>query len=153
MMNRVLARLFLLALVGILVFPALSDAQITRGAVSGTVRDASGPAIGHNVPPERIQRPSAWAAFGADDPQGADFRACREPHGGVDGLKERAVVDDAVRGRRQSDGVGAIDGECGRRGVTVSCGPVVSGRLGITFLPEGRPTSPHSASGAVGPAH
>ncbi|MBN2200556.1 L-fucose isomerase [bacterium] len=31
----------------------------------------------HNVPPDRIQRPSAWAAFGADDPQGADFRACR----------------------------------------------------------------------------
>ena len=45
MMNRVLARLFLLALVGILVFPALSDAQITRGAVSGTVRDASGAAV------------------------------------------------------------------------------------------------------------
>ena len=45
MMNRVLARLFLLALVGILVFPALSDAQITRGAVSGTVRDATGAAV------------------------------------------------------------------------------------------------------------
>ena len=41
-MNRVLARLFLLALVGILVFPALSDAQMTRGAISGTVRDATG---------------------------------------------------------------------------------------------------------------
>ena len=40
-MNRVLARLFLLALVGILVFPALSDAQITRGAVLGTVRDTT----------------------------------------------------------------------------------------------------------------
>ncbi len=45
MMNRVLARLFLLALVGILVFPALSDAQITRGAVLGTVRDATGAAV------------------------------------------------------------------------------------------------------------
>ena len=42
MMNRVLARLFLLALVGILVFPALCDAQMTRGAISGTVRDATG---------------------------------------------------------------------------------------------------------------
>jgi L-fucose/D-arabinose isomerase len=30
----------------------------------------------HNVPPERIQRPSAWDAFGADDSQGADYRAC-----------------------------------------------------------------------------
>jgi L-fucose isomerase len=30
----------------------------------------------HNVPEERIFRPSAWAAFGAMDPQGADFRAC-----------------------------------------------------------------------------
>jgi L-fucose isomerase len=30
----------------------------------------------HNVPQERIFRPSAWAAFGAMDPQGADFRAC-----------------------------------------------------------------------------
>ena len=30
----------------------------------------------HNVPEERILRPSAWAAFGAMDPQGADFRAC-----------------------------------------------------------------------------
>ena len=42
MMKRVLARLFLLALVGILIFPALSDAQMTRGAISGTVRDATG---------------------------------------------------------------------------------------------------------------
>ncbi|GAB4564005.1 MAG: L-fucose isomerase [Anaerolineae bacterium] len=30
----------------------------------------------HNVPEERIFRPSAWSAFGAMDPQGADFRAC-----------------------------------------------------------------------------
>jgi L-fucose isomerase len=30
----------------------------------------------HNVPVERIFRPSAWSAFGAQDPQGADFRAC-----------------------------------------------------------------------------
>jgi L-fucose isomerase len=30
----------------------------------------------HNVPEERIFRPSAWTAFGAMDPQGADFRAC-----------------------------------------------------------------------------
>jgi len=30
----------------------------------------------HNVPEERLFRPSAWSAFGAMDPQGADFRAC-----------------------------------------------------------------------------
>jgi L-fucose isomerase len=30
----------------------------------------------HNVPEERIFRPSAWTAFGAMDLQGADFRAC-----------------------------------------------------------------------------
>jgi L-fucose isomerase len=30
----------------------------------------------HNVSEERLFRPSAWSAFGAMDPQGADFRAC-----------------------------------------------------------------------------
>ena len=44
-MDRVLARLLVLALVGILAFPALSAAQITRGAVSGTVRDATGAVV------------------------------------------------------------------------------------------------------------
>jgi len=34
------------------------------------------PVCMHNVPEERIFRPSVWAAFGAMDPQGADFRAC-----------------------------------------------------------------------------
>jgi L-fucose isomerase len=34
------------------------------------------PVCMHNVAPERIFRPSAWSAFGAMDPQGADFRAC-----------------------------------------------------------------------------
>jgi L-fucose isomerase len=34
------------------------------------------PVFMHNVPEERIFRPSAWASFGAMDPQGADFRAC-----------------------------------------------------------------------------
>ena len=41
-MDRVLARLLALALVGIFAFPALSAAQITRGAISGTVRDGTG---------------------------------------------------------------------------------------------------------------
>ena len=30
----------------------------------------------HNVPEDRIFRPSAWSGFGTMDPQGADFRAC-----------------------------------------------------------------------------
>lgn len=34
------------------------------------------PVYMHNVPQERLFRPSAWTAFGAMDPQGADFRAC-----------------------------------------------------------------------------
>jgi len=44
-MDRVLARLLVLALVGVLAFPALSAAQITRGAISGTVRDATGAVV------------------------------------------------------------------------------------------------------------
>ena len=31
----------------------------------------------HNVPPERIFRPSAWNAFGTKDLEAADFRACK----------------------------------------------------------------------------
>jgi L-fucose isomerase len=34
------------------------------------------PVCMHNVAPERIFRPSVWSAFGALDPQGADYRAC-----------------------------------------------------------------------------
>ena len=34
------------------------------------------PVFMHNVPEERVFRPSAWASFGAQEPQGADFRAC-----------------------------------------------------------------------------
>lgn len=34
------------------------------------------PVTMHNVPEERIFRPSAWDAFGANDPVGADYRAC-----------------------------------------------------------------------------
>jgi L-fucose isomerase len=34
------------------------------------------PVYMHNVPEDRIFRPSAWTAFGADDLQGADQRAC-----------------------------------------------------------------------------
>ncbi len=34
------------------------------------------PVYMHNIPEEQIFRPSAWAAFGANEPMGADFRAC-----------------------------------------------------------------------------
>jgi len=34
------------------------------------------PVFMHNVPEEKIFRPSAWTSFGGMDPQGADFRAC-----------------------------------------------------------------------------
>lgn len=34
------------------------------------------PVYMHNVPPEKIYRPSAWTAFGTADLEGADFRAC-----------------------------------------------------------------------------
>ncbi|UQZ85144.1 L-fucose isomerase [Paenibacillus konkukensis] len=34
------------------------------------------PVCMHNVPEERVFRPSAWTAFGAMEPAGADFRAC-----------------------------------------------------------------------------
>jgi len=30
----------------------------------------------HNVPKERVFRPSAWGMFGTKDPEGADYRAC-----------------------------------------------------------------------------
>lgn len=30
----------------------------------------------HNVPEDRVFRPSAWTRFGAQEPQGADYRAC-----------------------------------------------------------------------------
>jgi len=35
------------------------------------------PVAMHNVPEEEIFRPSAWGLFGAQDPQGADYRACK----------------------------------------------------------------------------
>ncbi len=34
------------------------------------------PVYMHNVPEEKVFRPSVWAAFGAMEPQNADFRAC-----------------------------------------------------------------------------
>lgn len=31
----------------------------------------------HNVPEDKVYRPSVWSSFGAMDPQGADYRACQ----------------------------------------------------------------------------
>ena len=35
------------------------------------------PVYMHNVPDDRVFRPSTWNAFGTDDLEGADFRACK----------------------------------------------------------------------------
>ncbi len=35
------------------------------------------PVYMHNVAEDQVFRPSAWAAFGANEPMGADFRACQ----------------------------------------------------------------------------
>jgi L-fucose isomerase len=35
------------------------------------------PVFMHNVEDESVYRPSAWASFGTQDPEGADFRACQ----------------------------------------------------------------------------
>jgi L-fucose isomerase len=35
------------------------------------------PVFMHNVAASDVCRPSAWNSFGTDDPEGADFRACR----------------------------------------------------------------------------
>ena len=35
------------------------------------------PVCMHNVPEEKIFRPSSWNSFGTKDLEGADFRACK----------------------------------------------------------------------------
>jgi L-fucose isomerase len=35
------------------------------------------PVCMHNVPEERIYRPSTWNAFGTTDLEGSDYRACQ----------------------------------------------------------------------------
>ncbi|MFY9280044.1 MAG: L-fucose isomerase, partial [Caldicoprobacterales bacterium] len=35
------------------------------------------PVAMHNVSEDRIYRPSTWGAFGTNDLEGADFRACK----------------------------------------------------------------------------
>jgi len=35
------------------------------------------PVTMHNVPQEHVYRPHAWASFGTEDKQAADYAACR----------------------------------------------------------------------------
>ena len=35
------------------------------------------PVAMHNVPQEKVYRPHAWAAFGTQDTQAADYAACK----------------------------------------------------------------------------
>jgi len=35
------------------------------------------PVFMHNVDTDKVYRPNAWASFGTDSPEGADFRACK----------------------------------------------------------------------------
>ena len=35
------------------------------------------PVAMHNVPEDKLFRPSTWGAFGTKDAEGADFRACK----------------------------------------------------------------------------
>jgi L-fucose isomerase len=42
------------------------------------------PVFMHNVDTDQVYRPSAWASFGTDSLEGADFRAC-ETYGPIYG--------------------------------------------------------------------
>jgi L-fucose isomerase len=57
-----------------------NHAAISYGHIGGDLITLASmlriPTCMHNVPEERVFRPSAWTAFGVMDPTGADFRAC-----------------------------------------------------------------------------
>lgn len=36
------------------------------------------PVTMHNVPAEKVYRPHAWASFGTQDQQAADYAACKQ---------------------------------------------------------------------------
>ena len=55
---------------GVLNYGHVGDAFITLASMLRI------PVSMHNIPEERIFRPSAWAAFGTKDMESADFRAC-----------------------------------------------------------------------------
>lgn len=57
-----------------------NHAAISYGHIGGELMTLAAmlriPVCMHNVPEEHQFRPSAWAAFGVNDPVGADYRAC-----------------------------------------------------------------------------
>ncbi|WP_246426655.1 L-fucose isomerase [Paenibacillus rhizosphaerae] len=57
-----------------------NHAAMSYGHVGGDLMTLASmvriPVCMHNVPDERIFRPTAWTAFGGMDPVGADYRAC-----------------------------------------------------------------------------
>jgi L-fucose isomerase len=57
-----------------------NHASISYGHVGGELITLASmlriPVCMHNVPDEKVFRPSTWTAFGGMDPVGADFRAC-----------------------------------------------------------------------------
>ena len=55
------------------------------------------PVAMHNVAEEQIFRPSTWSAFGALDPQGADYRACAAL------ARCTAGIDQAFQSGREGD--------------------------------------------------
>jgi L-fucose/D-arabinose isomerase len=58
-----------------------NHAAVSYGHVGGDLMTLASmlriPVCMHNVPEERIFRPSAWTAFGGMDPVGSDYRACQ----------------------------------------------------------------------------
>ena len=56
---------------GAISFGHIGDKLITLAAMLRI------PVALHNVEKERIFRPSMWSSFGSMDPQGADYRACK----------------------------------------------------------------------------
>ncbi|WP_211326489.1 L-fucose isomerase [Paenibacillus flagellatus] len=57
-----------------------NHAAVSYGHIGGRLLTLASmlriPVSMHNVPEEHIFRPAAWNAFGTNDPEGADFRAC-----------------------------------------------------------------------------
>lgn len=57
-----------------------NHASVSYGHIGGDLITLASmlriPVCMHNVPDERVFRPSAWTAFGGMEPVGADFRAC-----------------------------------------------------------------------------
>ena len=53
-----------------------AHARTGNAGLSGITSMLRIPVSMHNLTDDQLFRPTAWSAFGAMDPQGADFRAC-----------------------------------------------------------------------------